>query len=135
MKLATMDDMELGNLIFGNSRGTYLVEPREDYQNAFCEFLARNGFDMYGHHEITNSCEFENNTFIIRTYYWGEDEEIAALPNFVYKPTGLEINWYKYPMRDAYSNHDVDIETFKKILDDCAKSLKEGDGYATFGQY
>lgn len=49
MKPAAIEDMELGNLMFGNSRGLYAVEPREDYQEIFCEFLKRNGFDMYGH--------------------------------------------------------------------------------------
>ena len=128
MKLATVDDMELGNLIFGNSWGVYAVEPREEYQDAFCDFLHANGWDS---HAIRGDgfeaqYEYENAVFIIRAYYWGEDEEKAALPNFVYKPTGLEIRWYKYPMRDAYSNQDVGVEDFVKMLDDCERSMKEG---------
>lgn len=126
MKPATYDDMELGNLMFGNSRGLYHVEPRMDYQEAFCMFLDENGFDFYGYNELTSAGSFETGTFILRPYYWGEDEDIAALPNFVYKPTGLEISWYKYPMRDAYSNQDVSIETFVEILADCERSMKEG---------
>lgn len=122
MKKANLNDMELGNLLFGNSRGVYLVEPREDYQDAFCKFLEHNGFDYYGIHGKERT--FENDTFVVRAYYWGEDEDIAALPNFVYKPTGLEIKWYKYPMRDAYSNQDIDIETFKTILTICEASIK-----------
>ena len=120
--------MELGNLIFGNSRGEYAVRPREVYQDAFCRFLYDNGFDGYGTPpEGVNDWFFENDTFIVRSYYWGEDETIAALPNFVYKPANIEISWYKYPMRDAYCNKDVDIETFKSILIDCEKSLKGKD--------
>ena len=125
MKKATFEDMELGNAIFGNSRGLYCVEPREEYQNAFCEFLDKNGFDMYGYRNNSNERVFKNNIFTIRPYYWGDDEEEANLPNFVYNPNNLKIKWYKYPMRDAYSNQDVDIETFKDILSVCAKSLKE----------
>ena len=125
MKKATIDDMEMGNLIFGNSRGTYCVEPRMDYQEIFQNFLFKNGFDGYGYKDGHHERTFENSTFIIRPYYWGEDEEIAALPNFVYKQTGLEINWYKYPMRDAYSNQDIDLETFKEILRVCEESLNE----------
>ena len=124
MKLATIEDMEMGNLIFGNSRGKYCVEPREDYQDAFCQFLHDNGFDFDGEYKDGRD-EFENETFIVRPYYWGEDEKKAELPNFVYKPTGLEINWYKYPMRDAYSNQDVDLTAFKGILDACSESMKE----------
>ena len=126
MREAVLEDMELGNALFGNSRGIYYVEPRMDYQDAFCYFLRDNGFDVYGYmvdHE-SDYPSIDNDTFTIRPYYWGDDESIMALPNFVYKPTGLEIQWYKYPMRDAYSNQDVDLETFKKILEECSKSLK-----------
>lgn len=128
MKLATAEDMELGNLLFGNSRGIYLVEPRDDYQDAFCEFLNSVGGNFEGYLDMCDARGwYENEVFIIRPYYWGDDEEIAELPNFVYKPTGLEIRWYKYPMRDAYSNQDVPLDTFKAILKECQKSVwKEG---------
>ena len=122
-----ISDRELGNLMFGNSWGEYLVEPREDYQKIFADFLFAHRFDGYGNREGNRKWEFENDVFIIRPYYWGEDEEVAKLPNFVYKPTGLEIRWYKYPMRDAYSNQDVGLGEFKAIMDECAKSLREGD--------
>ena len=123
MKLAMIDDMELGNMIFGNSRGVYHVEPREEYQDAFCDFLDEIGCDCYGwnHHIAGNKTETDK--FIVRPYYWGDDEAKAELPNFVYKPTGLEIRWYKYPMRDAYSNQDVSVEDFKEILKECEKSM------------
>ena len=122
---AMIENMELGNLIFGNSRGLYQVVPRNEYQDVFCNFLYNNGWD--GHAIFGDGAqEYENDTFLIRPYYWGEDEDIAALPNFVYKPTGLEISWYKYPMRDAYSNQDVSVETFVEILADCERSMKEG---------
>lgn len=117
--------MELGNILFGNSRGVYSVVPRKDYEEIFWEFLDKNGFDMYGYRDHSNERVFKNNIFTIRPYYWGDDEEEANLPNFVYNPNNLKIKWYKYPMRDAYSNQDVDIETFKDILSVCAKSLKE----------
>lgn len=123
MKKATAEDMELGNLVFGNSRGEYCVRPREDYEEIFIQFLEDNGFDSYGHSDKGHV--FENDTFIIRPYYWGDDEEEAEKPNFVYKPTGLEIQWYKYPMRDAYSNQNISIKTFKDILTECANSMEE----------
>ena len=122
MKKATVADMEMGNLLFGNSRGTYLIEPREEFQNAFVEFLDNNGFDTYGYHENDN-IPFETDVFSIRPYYWGDDEEIATLPNFVFKPKGIEISWYKYPMRDAYCSHDISLQEFKDILAECAKSM------------
>ena len=106
--------------MFGNSRGEYAVEPREEYQESFACFLDALGFDYHGHDERGDG--MDNDVFTIRPYYWGEDEVIAELPNFVYKPTGLEIRWYKYPMRDAYSNQDVSVEEFKEILKACLRS-------------
>lgn len=131
MKLATFENMELGNLIFGHSRGIYHVEPRNDYQDAFALFLRAGGFDMYGHtyrEDIQDNLSkedgaFENEIFVIRPYYWGDNEEIMNRPNFVHKPSGLVMTWYKYPMRDAYSNKDISVEDFKEILDDCLKSI------------
>lgn len=69
---------------------------------------------------------FENDVFIMRPFYWGECLEIIRKPNFIYKPLGLEITWYKYPLRSATSNINISTEEFDKIIDDCVKSLKEG---------
>ena len=124
MEKASVDGMELGNIIFGNSRGLYHVTPREEYQDVFCEFLHANGFDMYGYKEGYKSREYDNGTFVIRPYYWGEDEEIAALPNFEFRPAGLQIKWYKYPMRDAYSNLDISVDELKRMLAACAASMR-----------
>lgn len=124
MHKATPEDLELGNLMFGNSRGLYSVEPRSVYQNMFVDFLIRNGFDGYGYHDPYDDPAYENDTFVLRPYYWGEDEEVAELPNFIYKPIGLFISWYKYPMRDAYSNMDVSPEAFRQILKECERSMR-----------
>lgn len=121
MKHAAIEGMELGNLMFGNSRGEYAVGPRKDYQEPFNRFLNALGLDYHGEDE--RGYGIDNDVFTIRPYYWGEDEAKAELPNFVYKPTGLEISWYKYPMRDAYSNQDVSVKEFKTILKDCLRHV------------
>lgn len=129
MNKATIENMELGNLMFGNSRGEYAVKPRGDYQDAFFAFLDANGWDGHAIRVddlVDDPYVFENDVFIVRAYYWGDDETIAELPNFVYKPTGLEISWYKYPMRDAYSNQDISLDAFVEILAKCERSMKEG---------
>jgi len=46
-----------------------------------------------------------------------------VMPNFLYKPTGFEIQWYKYPMRDAYMNQKMSDKEFHKIILDCIKSI------------
>ena len=110
MKRATIEDLELGNLIFGNSRGNYVIN-RDIWQSIF--------------EQLYDICEddFENETFILRPYYWGDDEAEKEKPNFVYKPTGFNISWYKYPMRDAYASDDITDETFIAIVKDCVSSL------------
>lgn len=123
MKKATINDISFGNLLFGNSRGKYVIN-RDEWQEPFVDFLYRNGFDMYGYYERGTERCFENNMFIVRPYYWGEDDEIAVLPNFEYKPTGFTISWYKYPLRDAYASHNISTEQLIGILNDCEKSME-----------
>ncbi|SMO92249.1 hypothetical protein [Melghirimyces algeriensis] len=51
----------------------------------------------------------------------------VVLPNFVYKPDGLEIEWYKYPLRGAKSNKDICFEEMRAIIDHCVRSFKEAN--------
>lgn len=37
----------------------------------------------------------------------------------------IEIEWYKYPMRSAYSNKRVTYGDMKMILEDCRVSIKK----------
>lgn len=124
--------MELGNMIFGNSRGEFPI-PRGNWQKVFCKFLEDIGLDSYGYvpqwasdelkkYQKTNG-GFENDVFIINPYYWGEDEEIKQLPNFVFKETGYTIDWYKYPLRDSYANQDISFENFKEVIQKCKNSI------------
>lgn len=127
--------MELGNLMMGNSRGNFTVN--RDWQTQFHEFLDVCGFDNYGHiddkeldiykQEETSGNEtdvwFENDVFIIRPYYWGDEEIFCVRPNFVFKPTGFELQWYKYPFRDSYMNQDISFNTLLDILKQCENSL------------
>ena len=120
-----MANMELGNLLFGHSRGEYQVD-RETYQDMFGKFLEKINCDEYGCFQ-GNDGIFENEVFAIRPYYWGNDEEEMAKPNFVYKPDNLEIRWYKYPLRDSYSNQELTVDDFKVILNNCEKSINIKD--------
>ena len=98
---------------------------------------------------------YENDTFYIRPYNWngisyedcscGLDDKLEELgyskykhgfhskhciaweTNFYYKPTGLKIEWYKYPLRSAYSNHVLEKDILKAILQDCVKSVTSQD--------
>ena len=129
MELGSYETMEKSNILYGFSRGTYLVEPRRQYQDAFVEFLHSIDADDYGYmnsstdHLSEEGRTFENDVFTLRAYYLGEDRTLGELPNFVYKPTNLIISWYKYPMRDSYSNQDISLEDFRTILNKCKESI------------
>jgi len=53
------------------------------------------------------------------------DDCMLTKHNFLYKPTGFYLDWYKYPLRGSYMNMDLNIEQFKEIISICIKSLKE----------
>lgn len=52
-----------------------------------------------------------------------KEDCIIILPNFLYKPTGFEIRFYKYPFRDSYMNQDLSVEEIKNIFKECIKSI------------
>jgi hypothetical protein len=64
--------MELGNMIFGNSRGRH--EVNRSLQDEFCELLEAMGFDSYGNNNSATEWVFENDVFRIQPYYWGDCE-------------------------------------------------------------
>lgn len=66
---------------------------------------------------------FNNGTFIVRPYYWGDSEEIGKLPNFEYLPGKFELSWYKHPLRDSYCNKDITWEAFREMLKACSESI------------
>ena len=125
-------NIETGNLLFGHSRGSYLVE-RDDRQEIFWKFLEKNGFDSYGYYtkdpsiinDSKDNVSFKNDVFCIRPYYWGDDESIYSLPNFEYYPSNLTISWYKYPFRDSYSNRTFSYVEFFDILKHCSENMKK----------
>lgn len=116
--------MELGNIIFGNSRGEFEV-PRKEFEDILIPFMEEIGIGNRGYDGDYNetNATFDNEVFTIRPYYWGDKDEIAELPNFVYKPTNFEIQWYKYPLRDSYMNQNITVKEFKEIIKNCKKYI------------
>ena len=117
--------MELGNMFFGNSRGEFSI-PRfvgyEDHIERLVDVSTKTGYSPLGRRMIEEG--FENETFAIRPYYWGDDDAIAELPNFHFKPSDYRVKWYKYPLRDSYQNQELTVEQFGKIIDACIESVK-----------
>ena len=85
---------ELGHMLFGNMTGCHVPLNRSAVEEAFRP-LFDVGFDEYGYYR--NNL-FSNEIFEINPYWWGDpDDERAAKPNFLYKPTGFEIRWCQLP--------------------------------------
>ena len=118
--------MELGNLIFGNSRGEYPFPNRDIVKSEEWKELCKKAqVDIsYGQPECNRDFNgFDNEIFTIRPYYWGDNEEIMELPNFIYKPTNFQIQWYKYAFRDSYMNQNLTEDEILNIFKECVKSL------------
>ncbi len=123
------------NILSMSSEG-YMVD-REMSQPLFAEFFERYGLDSYGNPDMQSPLSgtgrmegkahisAETDVFFIHPYYWGDDEAAADMPNFLYKPEDIEIRWYKYPMRGAYSNVKLSKEKLKQILHECRKSIRK----------
>jgi hypothetical protein len=94
-----------------------------DEWNELCEKTNIDSCYGYPLDEKREFYGFDNEMFTIRPYYWGEDEAIKELPNFLYKPTGFEIEWYKYAFRASYMNQDLSKEQILDIFKECIKSI------------
>lgn len=121
--------IELGNFLYGNSRGEFPIE-REDFNNDWQRFTEAANLHWYGFANI--DCKIphdgendwhENEVVRVMSYYWGDDVERSRLPNFIHKPTGLEIQWYKYPFRDSYASKQITPKEWADIIDDCIASV------------
>lgn len=205
--------MELGNMIFGNSRGEFRVPRGEGWENELSRL-----FDAYAPESEWREygIEFENDTFAVMPYWWGDcecgydekegewyennnhkndcyiwkynkikikdllvdeqkhekwreqklkplyrkygwdtesknwwhgcavrcscsyekalktflqnnchDESCRIVrPNFLHKPSGFAIQWYKYPLRDSYMNTQISLEQFSEMITNCIESLR-----------
>ncbi|KEI84177.1 hypothetical protein N493_20075 (plasmid) [Clostridium botulinum B2 433] len=120
--------MELGNLLFGNSRGAFKFPDRQLANSSEWEALCKKAkiSIFYGDPEVSRDFYgFDNEVFTVRPYCWDDDEEKAELPNFVYKPTGFEIKWYKYAFRDSYMNQNLTPLQILDIFKKCSESIRD----------
>ena len=121
-------------MLFGNSRGEYKFPDRNLVEcNEWQKLLEITDSDSRGYTYIdqlkSSSGGIDTEYFSINPYYWGEcdcddeDEHDEGCPcvrhNFIYKPTGFTIDWYKYPFRDSYMNMNLIEEQIKWIFKKC----------------
>jgi hypothetical protein len=72
--------------------------------------------------------DFENETFAMRTYCWCDGGRIghedSCPPNFVHKPTGIVITWYKHSGRGITANVDwIPALSWHRIINECIESV------------
>jgi hypothetical protein len=72
--------------------------------------------------------EFDNDTFTLRSYCWCDGSfkghEDSCPPNFVYKPTDVNITWYKHVDRGITANVEyLGPLTWHRLINDCIESI------------
>ena len=75
---------------------------------------------------------YSNDTFTVRAYYWGDDEEFECLPNFEYNNGQVKIWWYKHYGRcmEWKFQKPMTVEYLANMLNDCIISLRKDFGEA-----
>ena len=113
---------ELGQMCFGNPTGEYECSVEIgvllEAIGALIE-LTTGTVDPTGN----NGAEYKNDTFEMRSYYWGEDEAMQDAPNFKYGD--IEIRWYKYCHRGMSANFCITNEMAVDMFRACVASVVE----------
>lgn len=138
--------LEIGNMLFGYSRGRYRVSGSMPKVGRLANLLYLLGFDEYGHNCLADRADKpfdmrENDrggatlrdnhgriVLLTRPYWWGdtetmEDQTQAELPNLEIRPAGDEpmtVSWYKYMFRDSYANVPQNV-----LIDGSERTLAE----------
>ena len=121
-------EIELGQILFGNPISEFKCP---EFIEAGLRHLANeieriewnNKQEEYEAPISNNGGEYKTDTFEMRAYYWGEDEKLAALPNF--KCGSFELRWYKYCGRGMSMNKKIDANEFFEIINKCLESVRK----------
>jgi hypothetical protein len=114
---------ELGQMIFGNPTQEYKV-PRESWMNGPFQILIDAITEKTGEKDYGYTPHFSNDFFIMRPYYWGDEEEEMELPNFEVPSENFKLTWYKYPFRSSYASEKLTPKRWNEIIQKCIESLK-----------
>ena len=102
--------MELGNICFGNSRGKYPVD-RSDFDPAIYYLIDALDGDQF----------FENETFVIRPYYWGdctcgyEDKEEVWSDENKHQSHCYQIEYSEIQVRHEGKSSDSDFAEVEEL--------------------
>lgn len=137
-----MANLELGQIVFSNNDWhKYDCDWAQEGLNLIAEVIAElrgNSHDRYGWDGLLTSNsgaeEYVNDIFEMRCYCWcdfGWEENPdhphanGCPPNFLYKPTGMIITWYKHAGRGATANKKYPgARTWFEIINHCISSVE-----------
>lgn len=91
----------------------------QTYDNLCAAFKVDRKFGCFVH----CTCDFEERWAAFCGENYHDPQCPIARPNFLHKPSGFCISWYKYPFRDSYMNENLSVKEFGKIIDNCIESL------------
>jgi hypothetical protein len=137
-----MANLELGQMVLsGNDWHQYDADWATDGLNMVAEVIAElrgKEHGRYGWDALLTSNsgaeEFVNDVFEMRCYCWcdaGWEENSdhphanGCPPNFLYKPTGMIVTWYKHANRGITSNKKYPgARTWFEIIKHCIGSIE-----------
>ena len=122
MKKIKVQDLELGQMAFGNPVGEYVCP---EYVDGLIAYLFEEIKRIYWNN---NQEEWEETGLKFgdveyRNYYWGEDEKEAAKPNFKFKE--VELRWYKHFGRSMTINVSKTPSQWVKWFQECLKEIRK----------
>ncbi len=111
--------------------------PQQDYSISHSEWLEKHIKPLYKSYGFETesedwwhgcamrcSCDFNERWEMFLSKNEHKSSCKIIKPNFLYKPTAFEIQWYKYPFRDSYMNINLSVSDFSEIVDKCIASVR-----------
>lgn len=136
-----MARLELGQMVLSNNDWhQYDADWATDGLNMIAQVIAELRGDSHGKYgygrlltDNSGDPEYVNDVFEMRPYCWcdkGWDEyegihPEGCPPNFLYKPTGMLVTWYKHANRGITSNKKYPgARTWFEIVKNCIGSIE-----------
>jgi hypothetical protein len=99
--------------------------PREAWVEGPFQVLINAIKEKTGSKDYGYTHAFSNDFFIIRPFYWGDDEEEMDKPNFEVPSEDFWLHWYKYPFRGSYSSEKLSSKRWNDLMQKCINSLQQ----------
>lgn len=120
-------EIEIGQAVFGNPTGDFGTP---EYVDALVSALLEEIGRVYwneNQEEWTGYQDPKMKGVEARSYYWGDDEKEAALPNLKFDFSEQEIRWYKHPGRGQSSSLEWDEKQWREWFDEALKVIRSNE--------